>query len=81
MFWNNKNNDLQQRIDELEQQLAEKDAELSALHGRQTTSVDGFRVLLQQYAHQTAEITHFADLGESLDTIRRQIRRKRRIPG
>lgn len=71
MFWNKtKNNLLQHRIDELKKQLNEKDELITSLHNKFPRYQDGLKFLLQQYAHKTSEITHFSDLGKSLDLIR-----------
>ena len=71
MNWFTGNNEkLQKRIDELESQLSEKDAEIQLLQQKLVAVGPGFRDLLQQYAHLTSEIIHFADLGTSLNMIR-----------
>lgn len=61
---------LQKRIDELENQLSLKNDEIQSLQHRLTGTGPSFKELLQQYAHLTAEIIHFADLGTSLNMIR-----------
>lgn len=61
---------LQNRIDELERQLTEKDALMASQDNKNSSVQDGFKFLLEQFAHKTSEITHFADLGKSLDMIR-----------
>ncbi len=71
MFWNrNKQKELQQRIDELEQQLAEKQQLLEKVEAKNHDRSDNLNSLLQMYSHKTSEITHFSDLGESLNQIR-----------
>lgn len=71
MFWKTtKNQQLQQQIDELKQQLVEKDELLESLLQKDNRSKADFRMLLQKLAHKTSEITHFSDLGVSLNMIR-----------
>ena len=71
MFWNrNKTTALQQRIDELEQQLAEKQQLLEKAEAKTRARSENLNSLLQMYSHKTSEITHFSDLGESLNQIR-----------
>lgn len=71
MFWNrHKNKQLQQKIDQLENQLAAKEAELEAMQKLHSNGQDGYRFLLQQFAHKTSEIVHFSELGESLNMMR-----------
>ncbi len=61
---------LQKKIEILEKELTEKDAEILFLQQKLDTAGPGFRELLQQYAHLTSEAVHFADLGTSLNMIR-----------
>jgi methyl-accepting chemotaxis protein len=61
---------LLKRINELESQLTAKDAEIQLLHQQIASAEPGFRDLLQQYAHLTSEIIHFADMSPSLNMIR-----------
>ncbi len=71
MKWFSGNSEsLQKRIEELERQLSIKDEEIQLLQRKVDAAGPGFKDLLQQYAHLTAEIIHFADLGTSLNMIR-----------
>jgi hypothetical protein len=71
MFWKNRDNQqLQQRIDELEQQLAEKQHKLQQTERTTQSRQQSISQLLQMIAQRTSEITHFSDLGESLNLIR-----------
>lgn len=71
MNWLTGSNDkLQKKVDELEGQLREKDSEIQFLREKLSAAGPGFKDLLQQYAHLTSEIIHFADLGTSLNMIR-----------
>ncbi len=71
MFWrSSKHQQLEQENASLRQQLAAAGDELEQLRQRYDKERDSFRWLLQQFAHKTSEITHFADLGESLNLIR-----------
>lgn len=71
MFWHkSKNEELQLRINELEQKLAEKERLLETTNNKSSNHDNGLAFLLRQFAHKTSEITHFSDLGHSLDMIR-----------
>ncbi len=71
MFWrSSKQQQLEQENETLRQQLEAASGELEQLRQRYDKERDSFRWLLQQFAHKTSEITHFADLGESLNMIR-----------
>ena len=71
MFWQSgKLQQVEQENAQLRQQLEESRAELDSLQQRYDRERDAFRWLLQQFAHKTSEITHFADLGDSLNMIR-----------
>jgi uncharacterized coiled-coil DUF342 family protein len=65
-----KNEALEKRVVALETQLTEKDTEIQLLRQKLNDTGPGFKDLLQQYAHLTSEIIHFADLGTSLNMIR-----------
>ena len=69
-WFTGRGNDYQKRIEELEQALSNKDAEIALLQQKVEATGPGFKDLLQQYAHLTSEIIHFADLGTSLNMIR-----------
>ncbi len=71
MFWrSSKHQQLEQENETLRQQLEASQGELDQLKQRYEKERDSFRWLLQQFAHKTSEIVHFADLGESLNMIR-----------
>ena len=71
MLWrSSKQSGLEQENEQLRQQLETARNELGQLKQRYDKERDSFRWLLQQFAHKTSEITHFADLGESLNMIR-----------
>ena len=71
MFWNKANNEvLQCKVDKLEKELAEKDLLLKSANKTLDNYKEGVHKVLQQYAHLTSEVTHFSDLGQSLDMIR-----------
>jgi len=70
MFWNKKNKQLQLRIDELEKQHIEKDKLIESIKRQSSCCDNNIKYLLQQFAHKTSEITHFSDMGQSLNMIR-----------
>lgn len=71
MFWNKSKNEEQRiRIEELEKKLAEKELLITTLSKTNSNCENGLFDVLQYYAHLTSEITHFSDLGESLNMIR-----------
>ncbi len=73
MFWqNNKLKRQENKVQDLQQQLADKDAELAALQQQVNDSKQDLRCLLQHFAHKTSEITHFSALGASLELVRQK---------
>ena len=60
MFWNKRYHDQQQRIAELERQLANREQELEKLQAEKQGNRSVLRYLLQQIAHKTSEVTHFS---------------------
>lgn len=69
-MFGNKTKDLKQRIEQLEIELIEKDRIIDSLKTKTLSHNNSLNFLLQQIAHRTSEITHFSDLGESLNLIR-----------
>ncbi len=59
-----------EEVERLRNELKQTRQELDSLKQRHEQERDSFRWLLQQFAHKTSEVTHFADLGESLNMIR-----------
>ncbi len=71
MFWQSKKvRSLEQRVSELEELLKEKDFEINTMQQLQPGLKSGLYEVLQQFAHKTSEITHFAELRDSLVMIR-----------
>ncbi len=73
MFWQSgKLRLLEQENQRLREELEAARNQLEQQQSRYDRERESFRWLLQQFAHKTSEITHFAGLGTSLDMIRNQ---------
>ncbi len=68
--YGSKNKQLQLRIEELEAKLQEKEQSMNSLAATADENKKTLTFLLELLAHKTSEITHFSDLGQSLDIIR-----------
>lgn len=71
MFWlSKKNQQLESKIDQLQKELESAQQENQRLTKQNSDYSKSLATALQQLSHRVSEITHFSDLGESLNMVR-----------